>query len=183
MRDALVRAHAARRTLVTAVCSCGWSGTIGATADCPACGAPERARLRPERAALLELMASSPAQALSRLHTAPNLRSALVQLGLIAAHGERAKPGGNGRRRPPGRSYTMTERGSLALAAYRAMKAVQRERAAIAGMTAARHADLLPDPPRRISPTSPCPSHPRLMAGECLTCEGNGTWIPKAVAR
>lgn len=146
MREALVRAHAARRKLVIAVCSCGWSGTTGATADCPACGASDNARLRPERAAMLDLMESSPAKAMILLNTRPMLRNAMVHLRLIEVHGERAKPGGNGRRRPPGRSYTITERGTIALAAYRAMRAAQRERAAIAGMTAARHADIPEEP-------------------------------------
>jgi hypothetical protein len=103
------------------------------------------------------------------------MRLRFVELGLITALSPRRPPGGNGRHKPPPRAYGLTEHGRNARDAYRAMECAQRERAAIAGITAARHADI-------IDPIAQCPSHPKLMAGECLPCEGNGTWMPKTVA-
>lgn len=76
----------------------------------------------------------------------PTMRVRFVDLGLIMAASPRRPPGGDGRHRPPPRAYALTEQGRNARDAYRAMEAAQRERAEIAGMTAARHADL-PDAP------------------------------------
>ncbi len=137
MRDALVRAHAATRRIVTAVCSCGWSGELGATAKCPSCEAPESARITRVRGDMLELLSSAQTRAIAHvaLGKCPLLCRSLLKLRMIRADGKYTAPG----RKP---SYDLTEQGAIVLAAYRRMQAAARERAAIAGMTAARHADL-----------------------------------------
>jgi len=72
----------------------------------------------------------------------PTMRDRFVELGLIKATSPKRPPGGNGTRRPPPRAYALTEQGRNALDSYRAMEANERERAAISGATAARHADI-----------------------------------------
>lgn len=122
---------------VTAVCCCAWSGRIAATADCPSCGRNWKARISPERCDKLDDIDARPT-----VEMVASMRDRFVELGLIKAASPKRPPGGNGRHRPPPRAHALTEQGRNARDAYRAMEAAQRERAEIAGMTAARHADL-----------------------------------------
>jgi len=122
---------------VMAVCCCSWSGRIAATADCPACGRNWKARISPERCKILDALEERPTAEM-----VPTMRDRFVELGLIKAASPKRPPGGNGRHRPPPRAYALTEQGRNARDAYRAMEADLRERAEIAGMTAARHADI-----------------------------------------
>ena len=126
---------------VMAVCCCSWTGRVAATADCPQCARSWKARITPERCKMLEALEARPTTEM-----VPTMRDRLVELGLIKAASPRRPPGGNGTRRPPPRAYAVTEQGRNARDAYRAMEADQRERAAIAGMTAARHSDILEAP-------------------------------------
>lgn len=63
------------------------------------------------------------------------LGKTMVKLKLITPDVERSMPG----KKP---LYKLTETGVIARDAYRVMRAELRERAAIAGATAARHADI-----------------------------------------
>lgn len=154
MRDALVRAHAARRQLVDVVCACGFVGKLGKTGSCPACGANDHARMTTPRAETLERLQVNP----RALGLIPVGRAWMLDHGLVAPDGPARKSGGKGGSRTPAQPHVVTPHGKAVLAAYRALvpararltptaitgaEAIERrERAAIAGMTAARHADL-----------------------------------------
>ncbi len=123
---------------VTAVCACSWSGTIAATASCPACGLTWQARIDKKRCDMLDALIARP----TALANVPMMRRRLIHLGLVLPSGPRRPPGNDPRRKPPGRHHEVTPRGMRARDAFRAVERADSERRAIAGATAARHADL-----------------------------------------